>query len=127
MEQTVEEREEREEREEAEAEALADLKCRPSETIERVERMAATLRDAPPLKKGQLLDSLATDPPLGVRAGVDSDSEMRRVRRGENSMQSDEPKAGVDPQANERKAMTAEEERSARRARAINSGVSIME
>ena len=41
-------------------------------------------------------------------------------------MQSDEPKAGVDPQANERKAMTAEEERSARRARAINSGVSIM-
>ena len=79
MEQTVEEREEREEREEAEAEALADLKCRPSETIERVERMAATLRDAPPLKKGQLLDSLATDPPLGVRAGVDSDSEMRRA------------------------------------------------
>ena len=69
MEQTVEEREEREEREEAEAEALADLKCRPSETIERVERMAATLRDAPPLKKGQLLDSLATDPPLGYAPG----------------------------------------------------------
>ena len=64
---------------EAAAEALADLKCRPSETIERVEGLAATLRDARPLKKGQLLDSLATDPPLGVRAAVESDSEVRRA------------------------------------------------
>ena len=79
MEQTVEEREEREKNEEAATEALADLKCRPSETIERVEGLAATLRDARPLKKGQLLGSLAIEPPLGERAGVDSDSEVRRV------------------------------------------------
>lgn len=42
-------------------------------------------------------------------------------------MQPDEPKAGAVPQAHEREAMTPEEDRAARRAKAISLGVSIMD
>lgn len=79
MEQTAEECEE------ATAEALADLERARSEALQRIEGLAIALRAARPLKKAQMLaladvlDSLATDPPEGERAGMEFDAQVRRA------------------------------------------------